>query len=662
MAAVISMVLVSIVWFQSVRIGAYLSMPDAYSDPEFYNLTRHRIMWDVYYGVSPLCGDLPCHITSDYPSSKFSKQMILPTHEMPLVGYQKGQLIYYRAKIELPERLIAQGDPLVFHSRYIFARNFRYYINEVLVDEGQSDSINLNIPRSLIPADRQIVISFAIDPGNNIYQGLANTYELLIGAKERLKDLAFFNREINTTYYLWFLLPKITFCLIFSLVFLFVSRTRSLFMFVLYAYTAAFDAFVLSGYAPMMLPIGPHGKFYWALARATGVIFLFGFIYEVSKMYLGDRKNLRHLDLRVLTLVLAGLSLLAYLARQFAFEATVIKVLQMTHALLYPLIFIFGFWMLRDVPPKLRNIFLRWFFAFSAFVGVVWLVRTTADVLSIKWSFGFAWSWINDLVLFVVLTAVAIMDVGESLAAKVIVEKELNEVNQRLELAETVQRMLLPKNLAGTIFGPLRYKFIYEPAQTMSGDWLAMWTGEEQVCLFLGDVVGKGPQAALAVSIVSSIIAESKHEGLDIEQCMVRINRQLLHLFGQHINTTMASIAINKGGRVDLYNAGAIGFFTWDGQKIQHLPLRSTSLGVLGEPKFAKTSLDYVEGMRIFTFTDGVLEGSRAIKQLANALKKQEPGPAIDFDQLGKVIIEVGREHVLDDDKTVLMVGPGAAA
>jgi class 3 adenylate cyclase len=55
--------------------------------------------------------------------------------------------------------------------------------------------------------------------------------------------------EVRTTYYLWFLIPKLIFCLIFSILFIAVARHLEVLFFVLYGYASAWSIYVDTDYS-----------------------------------------------------------------------------------------------------------------------------------------------------------------------------------------------------------------------------------------------------------------------------------------------------------------------------------------------------------------------------------------------------------------------------
>ncbi len=639
-------VALAILWFLSIRIGGYFYRTDIYQEPDLYNLTKAGVHWDTYYGQSPMCGNIECFATSGYPAQNYQKKMVLPAREFPLNDYVRGQRIYLRAHVEIPEKILAAGQPIAFHSLYIWAKTYKFYVNDTLFEEGESELLNVTIPHDVVPKDRVVNLAFVIDPGDLPYQGLANRRDILIGAKSALKRTAFDGEELKTTFYLWFLLPKLTFCLMFSLVFLFLSRTKLLFMFIGYTFLSGLETFFDSGYSTMMLPAGDFSLF-GPIGRDVASLFFIGFLVE----YFGaGRVTIQRYLAAAAAALIAASSIVFFLVSQ----NVALKALDAVHAVVYPSIFLFaGFKARRN-----KQLPLAFFFFASLIPGMIQAWHMASDLLGLNMHLGVAWHWIHDLVMFLVLTALAIIDIGKSLLAKVLVEDELQAVNERLELGRTVQSMLLPTAMEGEV-GGFAYKYYYEPAEKMSGDWLSIWQGDGINHLFMGDVVGKGPQAALAVAAISSIINDSKHHNLSISECIERINCQLIDLFRKHITSTISSITMHGDGSVEFHSAASLGWFALHGNKVQHLAMRSMPLGVAKNVPLATVRKTFEPGTILFTFTDGCLEGSRAMKTLFGRLRALPEGAEMSFDELHRTILELGKEHVLVDDKTVLIVRVG---
>lgn len=642
--AIVVAVAVAILWFLSIRIGGYFYRTDIYEDDRLFNMTKAGVQWDVFYGHSPMCGSIECFATAGYPTENYQKRMILPAREFPLNDYVQGQKIYLRTTVEIPERILKPDVPVAFHSLYVWAKSYKLYINDTLLEEGSAEALNVTIPRDLIGADRRLNLSLVIDPGDLPYQGLANRRDLLIGSKATLQRTVFDAEELKTTFYLWFLIPKMIFCLLFSMVFLFLSRSKLLFMFIGYAFLCSVETFFDSAYAPMMLGQDVDLSMFGPLGRGIGLIFFVGFLLE----YFGKGQVRSERFVRTASLTVIGLTTaIFYLGSQNA----ALRFLDLSYAFINPVIFLIaGFRARRE-----KQIFLAVFFLLSLVPTLLQSWVSLSDFFGFNKHLGINFHWIHELVMFLILTCLAIIDLGKALLAKVLVENELKAVNERLELGRTVQSMLLPPSMSGSI-GPFAYQFFYDPAEKLSGDWLNIWRSENQNHLFLGDVVGKGPQAALAVAAIASVINDSKFYRLSIAETIERINCQLIELFQKHITSTFSSVTFHGDGSIELHNAASLGWFALKGNKIQHLPMRSMPLGVVKNAKVATVRRTFEPGTTLFTFTDGVLEGSRALKNLFTKLRSMPEDAELTFDELHEMLLTLGKEHVLVDDKSILIV------
>ena len=641
------------VWFMTVKINEFSKKMDLYEDPKIYNLTRDGVLWDVFYGQSEQCGHIPCHLEPTFPESGFQKKMLLPAREFPLKGYQKGQKIYLRTTIEIPENTLNSYETIAFHSIYIWASHYRLYINEHLVEEGSAETLNVTLPKSLISTDRKVRLAFEIDPGELSYQGLANRNDLVVGAKQALKRTEVFAHEQKTTLPLWFLLPKLVFCLIFSLVYIIVSSSPAIFMFIGYLFFGALANFLDSGFATEMLPSVKTFQFWMDMAQNAGNLLLIAFVYE---RYGGGRY-------RTLRITGVGISLLILIAGGMHFgvsPASGIKTLDFFHAVSYPGAFFWGWILSRKKAERSLDRALGWFLLISVVPAALHSWHLIADILGIEISFKGSFHHRHDLIMFFVLTAFAIIDVGRSLATKTLVERELAHVNERLDLARTVQGMLLPAHQEGDCHG-YKYRFFYDPAEKMSGDWMNVWETPDETHLFIGDVVGKGPQAALGVAVIASIIMECRLTGTSIDECISRINTQLIALFGKNITSTLAVATLSDRGIIELRNAGFFGWVLLRDDLPQTVFLRAPPLGMSQDGMPAKTIIENSKGVKIFTFTDGCLEGPRALKQLMKRLKENKVSSE-NFDQWRNMILETGKDHVLTDDKTILLIASQSEA
>ena len=89
--------------------------------------------------------------------------------------------------------------------------------------------------------------------------------------------------------------------------------------------------------------------------------------------------------------------------------------------------------------------------------------------------------------------------------------------------------------------------------------------------------------------------------------------------------------------------------------KVLVIPARGSSLGAneLVEVSVVEATLDI--GDILFCFSDGCLEGPRPLRKLVQTLEKMERS-SINFEVLFHLVNEIGKDHVLVDDKAMMML------
>jgi serine phosphatase RsbU (regulator of sigma subunit) len=274
-----------------------------------------------------------------------------------------------------------------------------------------------------------------------------------------------------------------------------------------------------------------------------------------------------------------------------------------------------------------------------------------------RWD-GLSFVWIFDLVFFLVLSGITSIETGITVSSRTLAEARVKMFEERLALASTVQKLLLPTRLSGQekSYG---YRFMYEPAEQMSGDWINVWEEPDGSWrhLVLGDVVGKGPQAALAVAAIASFLASARQRGLGLEAGLAGLHEHLKNLFSDRIYTTLAAVSIESTGRAILYNAGALGWIGGEGHDLHFYPMRSSPIGIGSEARIARMETRVSPQTMLTSFTDGCLEGSRAVKRLLKTLTvMRQEGEAASSDQIMQTILDIGSEEVLPDDRTILLI------
>ena len=630
---------------------------DVYGNPEFYNLTKDGIVWDVYYGRPVPCGTQDCHLTADYPSDQFTKKMILPAREFPLVGYKDGDIVYARTNITVPQKILDQGKPIVFHSLYVWAKRYELYVNGVQLDEGSAETINATIPRHLIPASGDLKIAMKIDPAGLPYQGIAHRKDLLIGDKDKLKRTAWRSIEISTTYFLWFLIPKMTFCFIFAALYIFVAQNRELFSFIAYIFLSAISILLESAYGQWLNQFIGDTAVVAPLFLCASDLFLMMFFHDFFRRDGDFFKKIYYAAWGLFAV--SSISVIFFLNGKTGVNASLalevfLRIAATGYGLSCSLFTAFSLHRSAKSPGrKTIAIILFTTLAASIYPLVMHIALMVGDILNLNPT-GFPYIQAFDLVLFGVLALISANEFGVTAAQKQQIQGELRVIEERLNLARSVQNLLLPSQKSGVV-AQADYQYFFESADTVAGDWFYIWdAGPDEVRLFIGDVTGKGPQAALTVSAVISALAGCKDDKLTVEDTIRVLNRRLFSLFKGKVLTVMNVTVLKSSRQVDCYNFGSVGWVVGQKGSFNLATLKGSQIGLNPEIEINKMTINCEKDDTLFTFTDGIVEGSRGLKKLITGLKENKNLKTgkefFDF------AVETGRKYVHLDDRALLFV------
>jgi serine phosphatase RsbU (regulator of sigma subunit) len=229
------------------------------------------------------------------------------------------------------------------------------------------------------------------------------------------------------------------------------------------------------------------------------------------------------------------------------------------------------------------------------------------------------------------------------------------QLEERLELGRSVQDILLPKKRTGS-FRQFQYELFHIPAATMAGDWLYLWdaSAQEKRVLF-GDVMGKGPQAAIVVSAVMAFLYECRKRQLSVEQSIEYLNTSLSEIFYERTTSTFAAAVLYSDDQVDLYSCGTAGWFHATPRDVRHVAIRHQALGMGGKIKPEKVTIRMQAGNSLFSFSDGVLEGSRETKKLV-ALLGDYSSTKMSPSGLFNMACQVGGRQSGFDDQTMVVI------
>ncbi|HEX9701467.1 MAG TPA: SpoIIE family protein phosphatase [Rhodospirillales bacterium] len=266
-----------------------------------------------------------------------------------------------------------------------------------------------------------------------------------------------------------------------------------------------------------------------------------------------------------------------------------------------------------------------------------------------------------DLHLLQAMSASAALAILNARMAEKLVEQE--RVARELELAAEIQRSLLPRS--GVDGFPVAG--INHAARTVSGDFYDFFTLEDgRICFNLGDVSGKGMNAALLMAKTASVfrcLGKTLHQP---GRLLGRLNAEICETVTRGMFVTMIGGVYDPAtGIVRLANAGHEPPLLHDTSgEFTALPAEAPPLGILpmigGAEEFPELELR-LDGGTLYIFTDGVTEGyledGRELEVGGfKKLIRENMGLGVD-DRLNAVISRIDRGDVaLRDDLTLLAI------
>jgi len=183
---------------------------------------------------------------------------------------------------------------------------------------------------------------------------------------------------------------------------------------------------------------------------------------------------------------------------------------------------------------------------------------------------------------------------------------ESERVRRDLELAAEIQRSLLPAARPSGF--PLHGLNI--PARRVSGDFFDILPlGSDQIAFCLGDVSGKGMNAALLMAKTASLYRLLARDAVCPGALLARLNDEICDTATRGMFVTMvAGLYDSRRGRVRLANAGHEPplYHHPDGRVESH-PAESPPLGILEDGVYPESEIE-MRGGCLYVCSDGLTE------------------------------------------------------
>lgn len=196
--------------------------------------------------------------------------------------------------------------------------------------------------------------------------------------------------------------------------------------------------------------------------------------------------------------------------------------------------------------------------------------------------------------------------IGSSLEKKRLREQEQQMVRRELEMASIIQRSLFPP--APPADSPI--DGVNRPYRHVSGDFFDFFPRPDGLIPFaLGDVSGKGMDAALLMARIASLFRYLGKTRDDPAEILAILNREFHELasFGRFV-TAVVGLYEPVSGRLRFANAGHVPP-VWVRANRTHSAFEAQSppLGILPDLEFTTEEV-HLDGGSFYIFTDGLIE------------------------------------------------------
>ncbi|MDX3188104.1 SpoIIE family protein phosphatase [Streptomyces sp. MN03-5084-2B] len=265
------------------------------------------------------------------------------------------------------------------------------------------------------------------------------------------------------------------------------------------------------------------------------------------------------------------------------------------------------------------------------------------------------------LELSIQATPLGVQAIGRDVTERRRREAERDLLLQREhEIAETLQRSLLPRDLPELprLAAAARYQPATVHAQT-GGDWYELLSlGGSRVALSIGDVVGKGPQAAAVMGQLRTALATSLLDGHGPAAALDRLDAFAARTDGA-AGTTCACLTLDWAtGTLTWATAGHLPPLVLEHGAPRLLTGSGSVLGASGSARYEQHTTTLSPGASVILYTDGLVErreeliddGLRRLCETAG--RHHALPPAHQVTTITDALLDTGQ----DDDVAVLAV------
>jgi len=230
---------------------------------------------------------------------------------------------------------------------------------------------------------------------------------------------------------------------------------------------------------------------------------------------------------------------------------------------------------------------------------------------------------------------------------------------ERTQQAQTLRRSLMPSVLPA--IPGLELASYFRPlgaGREVGGDFYDAFGDEHGCWLVVGDVCGKGAEAAAVTGFLRHTIAAYARDAVSPGRVLSQVNRVMLDqdFDGRFATAILVNLRFGEQGRVTATVASAghpAALLTRAGGDVSELGEPGALLGVFADAEIEQASTSLEPGDSLALYTDGLLEAhapARTLtpREMIERLQRRSPGAAREAIEALLDLVELD-EHVRDD-------------
>lgn len=236
-------------------------------------------------------------------------------------------------------------------------------------------------------------------------------------------------------------------------------------------------------------------------------------------------------------------------------------------------------------------------------------------------------------------------------------------VERELQLAYAIQNNLLPTGVRE--IGGFRIAAACRQTIEVGGDLCdIVQLADGKVAVIVGDVAGKGMQAALIMSAAMALFRREVRKGGTAGEVLTGLNRMVFRaLQGRSYVTAGLAILDTGKGVVEYAGAGHLSPYMLRGDALEEVEMPSLPLGIVGEAAYRNRHIELPPGSKLFMLTDGMIEAEAADGEMIGFERFEillgELSPDWPIERQAEALMEwtaTARGSGRTDDRTIVII------